>query len=596
VPNLRRRIRLFYGPFAAPIAVVLSVILLEEAVGLAIPWVQGRLFKHLFDHTGIAPVAQYAALGVALWTLLNCIGHLRWRYNFTRISQPLKLHIMRLTMERLTGLSLAQHLDRHSGVKQSTIWEGQKALESLMRTLVFEVIPMVVEIIAVTVLLAMGHWLLAALVIAGGALFALRAWRMNITISGPLKSLKEDGLRESKFRNDVMRNMELVQLTAREPRAVRETCDSYGRILDADSAIWLPYNIRAMLRDLLIVGTRGAVLAAGIWLVWHGHADIGALLTWSVWTSTVTNRISNIGWLWRDIMTDLASVKVFLELLEMKSDVREAPHPVRPARFTGRIEFDDVWLSYTQRTRERNGNGDDDTAQPLRGVRESLRGVSLIIEPGQRVAFVGPSGAGKSTLVYALMRGQDPDRGAIRVDGHNLRDLSLRHWRGRVGIVPQQVFLFDRSLRYNVTWPLDDEALPVERLDRAIDMACLRERVEGLEYRYETEIGERGIRVSGGERQRLGIARAIIAEPDVLIFDEATSNLDAVNERLIHESIRTAGEGRTTIIIAHRLSTVRDADRIFVMEAGRIVGQGTHDELMAACPTYRELVEHQMPA
>jgi len=593
MPTLKRRIRLFYGPFAFPIALVLAIILLEEAVGLTIPWVQGRLFKHLFDRAA-APVAGFAALGVALWALLNCIGHLRWRYNYTRISQPLKMHIMRLTLERITALSLAQHLDRHSGVKQSTIWEGQKALESLMRTLVFEIAPMVVEIAAVIVLLAMGHWLLAALVILGGVLFALRAYRMNLVISGPLKQLKEEGLRESKFRNDVMRNMELVQVTAQEPRAVRETCDSYGRILESDGDIWLPYNIRAMLRDLLIVATRAAVLAAGIWLVWRGYADIGALLTWSVWTSTVTHRISNIGWLWRDIMSDLASVRVFLELLEMEPDVREAPSPVHLPRFTGRIEFDDVWLSYASRTRE--PNGDDDEPTP-RAVRESLRGVTLTIEPGQRVAFVGPSGAGKSTLVYALMRGQDPDRGAIRVDGVDLRDLPLRHWRGRVGIVPQQVFLFDKSLRYNVTWPLDDGmAVSEERLERAVDMACLRDRVEGLEYRYDTEIGERGIRVSGGERQRVGIARALIAEPDVLIFDEATSNLDAINERLIHEAIRTAGEGRTTVIIAHRLSTVRDADRIFVMDAGRIVGQGTHEELMTSCDVYRELVEHQMPA
>ncbi|HXV27206.1 MAG TPA: ABC transporter ATP-binding protein [Candidatus Paceibacterota bacterium] len=589
--ELKQHFRLFYRPFLAPMSVIIAIIAVENSIGLSIPWLLGRLVDWMHARGDMRDAMMLATSIAFLWMVLNYLGNFRWRFNLIRLVQPLRLHVMRVTMERLTKLSLAQHLDKHSGVKQSVIAEGQDAVRSLMDAMVFQISPLVIECVAVICLLAWANGMMAGVVIAGASIFVFWARALNRTIAEPLRELKEEGHRESKFRNDVMRNMELVLLTAQEPRAVNETQSSYARIQQQHRNIWIPYSLDATSRDNTPPLTRLGVYLAGIWLVWNDAASVGSVLTWWIWTADVLNRVGNIGWIWRDIMEYIASARVFGDLLNTEPQITSPPDAVRPERFAGRIAFRDVWLTYSGHERE---SADDGTAHPV-SRNASLRGVDLAIEPGQRVAFVGPSGAGKSSIVYTLMRGQDPERGTVTVDGHDLRRLDIRQWRSRVGIVPQTVHLFDKSLRYNICWATgkDPYEVPDADLDRVIAMACLTERVSSLPYGYDTIIGERGVKLSGGERQRVGIARALISDPDVLVFDEATSSLDAENEHLIHDAIRTASRGRTTILIAHRLSTVADADRIFVVDEGRVVHAGPHAELLSVSPLYRSLVQRQ---
>jgi len=212
------------------------------------------------------------------------------------------------------------------------------------------------------------------------------------------------------------------------------------------------------------------------------------------------------------------------------------------------------------------------------------------------VAFVGESGAGKTTVVHALLRAQDPEEGQIVVDGNDLRVLDLKHFRESIGIVDQEVSLFDHTLRYNITYGLNGRSGSITDadLDRIAEMSCINRFFPRLEKGYDTIIGERGIKLSGGEKQRVGIARALIKEPDILIFDEATSNLDSENEALIRESIEKAAQGRTTIIIAHRFSTIRKVDKVIVFDKGQVVGQGTHKELALSCEPYRRLIHRQI--
>jgi ABC-type multidrug transport system fused ATPase/permease subunit len=271
-------------------------------------------------------------------------------------------------------------------------------------------------------------------------------------------------------------------------------------------------------------------------------------------------------------------------------------HPIPIDHLRGRIEFRDVSFSYVGRTGKDELNDEEDDGGADKSDTPALTDISFVLEEGKRYAFVGRSGAGKSTLVGLILRAFDPQKGGIFVDGINVRDVDFRKLRQNIGLVPQDVALFDGTLRYNVTFGMNGSAETVtdEELDRVAKLSRISEFFGKLEDGWETMIGERGITLSGGQRQRVGIARALIKNPHVLIFDEATSSLDTVNEEEIRRSIRDASEGKTTIIIAHRLATVKDADEILVFDGGRLVGQGSHDELLRTSGYYRNLVSSQV--
>jgi ATP-binding cassette subfamily B protein/subfamily B ATP-binding cassette protein MsbA len=254
--------------------------------------------------------------------------------------------------------------------------------------------------------------------------------------------------------------------------------------------------------------------------------------------------------------------------------------PDRPGAITvtkddvqGRITFKDVSFTYA---------GSD---EPV------LHDVNLDVRPGEMVALVGPSGAGKTTLCNLVARFYDPTTGAVLLDGTDLRDIAVDSYRRLLGIVEQDTFLFDGTIADNIAYGRRDAG--DEEIHDAARRANAHEFIEKLDRGYDTLIGERGVKLSGGQRQRLTIARAILADPKILILDEATSNLDTESERLIQSSLRELMLGRTSFVIAHRLSTIRHADRILVIEAGRIVEQGTHDELMAHSGRYRQMVDLQ---
>ena len=280
-------------------------------------------------------------------------------------------------------------------------------------------------------------------------------------------------------------------------------------------------------------------------------------------------------------------------MTDIEPDVKNVKNPVKPERYEGRIEFRNVSFSYPMRKYL------DDENEPAVNQEaktfDALDGVNFTIEPGQKVAFVGHSGAGKSTIVKLLTRAYDPDGGQIVVDGNDLRVIDLKHFRENLGVVEQDVSLFDNTLRYNICFGLNGRSSTVTNteLDEVAKLSCIDKFQHRLEKGFDTIIGEKGIKLSGGERQRVGIARALIKKPEILIFDEATSHLDTENEMLIRQSIESASEGRTTILIAHRLSTIKNADKIFVLGNGKIVGEGRHEELAATCYEYQKLIQNQ---
>ncbi|MBK8977411.1 MAG: peptidase domain-containing ABC transporter [Planctomycetes bacterium] len=316
----------------------------------------------------------------------------------------------------------------------------------------------------------------------------------------------------------------------------------------------------------LWIGARG-VLGAGLAA---GELSTGQLLAFVTVAANVVGPVASLVQSWNRLQEARNAAERLADVFDVAPEQDERRSLLRPARLDGRIELRGVRFCH-------GGEGD----------RPQLDAIDLTIEPGERVAIVGASGSGKTTLVKLILGLYAPTAGQVLIDGHDLRGISLPHLRRRVGFVPQEVTLFSGTLRDNVA--VRDPDAPLGEVAAAARLAGLHELVQQSPLGYDTVVGRRGVTLSGGERQRVALARALLGDPDLLILDEPTAALDPVSERAIQTQLERVAAGRTTIVVAHRMATVRRADRIVVMDGGRIVEQGTHEELVARGGRYREL-------
>jgi ATP-binding cassette subfamily B protein len=328
--------------------------------------------------------------------------------------------------------------------------------------------------------------------------------------------------------------------------------------------------------DALIPIASAGLLFYGGLRVLEGRMTVGDLMMFVVYLLMLLEPLATLAQSATQFQNSLSGLDRVLDLLEEPREMPTAPHALKVDRslIAGRISFQNVTFTYP---------GSDDPA---------LHDICLSVAAGQTVALVGPSGAGKTTLSNLVARFYDPDTGRVTLDGHDLREYDVESFRSLLGIVEQDVFLFDGTIAQNIAYARRDATS--EEIRAAAEAANANEFIDRMADGLQTVIGERGVRLSGGQRQRLAIARAILADPKVLILDEATSNLDTHSERLIQESLGHLMGGRTSFVIAHRLSTISRADLIVVIEQGRIIQTGTHAELMAEGGKYRSMVEQQI--
>jgi ATP-binding cassette subfamily B protein/subfamily B ATP-binding cassette protein MsbA len=337
---------------------------------------------------------------------------------------------------------------------------------------------------------------------------------------------------------------------------------------------WLSRLIELLWEFILPMASVVLLLFGGLEVL-SGRLSLGDLMMFLVYLTMLLEPMSVLATSVTQLQNNLSGFDRVLDLLEEPREMADYPglRPIRKALVAGRVTMQNVGFVYPGTT------------------REVLRQIDLEVEPGETIALVGRSGSGKTTLCNLIARFYDPTTGVIRLDGTNLRDIEVESYRQLLGIVEQDVFLFDGTVAENIAY--GDRWATTARIRHAALVANAAEFIERLPNRYETLIGERGVRLSGGQRQRLAIARAVLADPRIFILDEATSNLDTESEQLIQQSLSSLLRGRTSFVIAHRLSTIRHADRILVLDDGAIAEIGTHAELIKGSGHYREMVELQ---
>jgi ATP-binding cassette subfamily B protein len=313
------------------------------------------------------------------------------------------------------------------------------------------------------------------------------------------------------------------------------------------------------------------LVAGGIEAI-NGHTSTGVVFAFIAALNNFFDPIQQLSQLYTTYQSGMAALDKIFELLDEQPELVDAPGAGSLPRIRGELRFEEVSFRY--------GAEEDDGAW-------ALRDIDLVVPPGQTVALVGATGAGKSTLAKLVARFYDPTSGRVLVDGHDLRSVTAQSLRSQMGIVPQEGFLFSGTVRENIAFGRPDA--PQEDIERAARAVGADGFIEALEHRYDTEVGERGVQLSAGQRQLIAFARALVADPRILVLDEATSNVDVHTETIIEEGLRRLVAGRTAIVIAHRLSTIRHAGRIVVLEHGRVVEQGTHDELLEAGGYYWRL-------
>ena len=517
------------------------------------------------------PVGIILAYGTAR-VLSLAFGELRDAL-FARVGQRAIRTIALEVFRHLHALSLGFHLSRQTGGLSRSIERGTKAIDTLLRFSIFSIVPTVLEVALVFVILwrALDAWVALVTVVTVVVYVAytmlVTEWRIKFR-----REMNEEDSRANTRAIDSLLNYETVKYFGNEEHEARRfdiAMRGYERASVKSQTSLALLNIGQAV--IISVGLAAVMLMTANGIV-TGTLTIGTFVMANTYLMQLYQPLGFFGFVYREIKQALIDMEKMFDLLSENPQVADAPG-ARPVAVTGgEVSFEDVHFDYDDR-------------------RPILTGVSFRVEAGKTVAVVGPSGSGKSTIGRLLYRFYDVSRGTVRIDGEDIREVTQDSLRACIGVVPQDTVLFNETIYYNIAYGKAG-ATPAE-VEHAARMAHVHDFIMAMPDGYETLVGERGLKLSGGEKQRVAIARTVIKDPAILLLDEATSALDSHTEQEIQRNLREIAEGRTTLCIAHRLSTVVDADEILVLDAGSVVERGRHAELLAMDGRYAEMWRRQ---
>ncbi|MEP3784054.1 ABC transporter ATP-binding protein/permease [Ascidiaceihabitans sp.] len=492
---------------------------------------------------------------------------------FARVAQRALRSLALETFEHIHRLSMRYHITRKTGGLSRIIERGVKGVEFLLRFLLFSIGPLILELLMIGGILLylfdISYLAVVAVTIALYVWFTFKVteWRVKLR-----KEMNDQDTDANQKAIDSLLNYETVKYFGAEGREAAR----YDKAMEGYEAAALKtsYSLAGLNFGQSFIITSGLVLVMVLAAmgVERGELTVGDFVMVNAYMIQITMPLNFLGTVYREIRQALVDMGEMFDLLEQPQDVEDAPD-AKPLKVQGgQIALEDVHFGY-------------DAARPI------LKGVSLTAEPGQLVAIVGSTGSGKSTIGRLLFRFYDVGDGALKIDGQDVRDVTQDSLHSAIGVVPQDTVLFNDTVRYNIAY--GRAGATQSEIETAAKAAQIHDFIIGLPEGYETPVGERGLKLSGGEKQRVGIARTLLKDPAILLLDEATSALDSETEQDIKDALMQAGRGRTVLTIAHRLSTIAEADQVIVLEKGEVVERGTHDVLLAKDGRYAQLWHRQ---
>ncbi len=488
---------------------------------------------------------------------------------FARVRYHAMRNLSNRVLTHLHDLSLRFHLQRQTGAISRDLDRGTRSVSTILNYLVFSIIPMVVEFGMVAAVLLSQYEIVFTLVTFGTVAvyvaftLAITEWRMDFRHA--MNRLDSEANSRAV---DSLINYETVKYFGNEALELRRFDETLAR--------WEDNAVKSQTSMSLLNFGQGGIIAVGVTLIMLqaansvviGSMSIGDLVLVNAFMLQLFIPLNFLGIVYRQIKYSLTDMDLIFKLLEESPEITDAADAVSLELTSGEVRFEQVDFAYQER-------------------RQILHEVDFTIRAGEKLAVVGHSGAGKSTLSRLLFRFYDVSGGRIMIDGHDIRHVTRSTLRAAIGIVPQDTVLFNDTILYNLAYGRPQASR--EEIEEAARIAHIDHFIQQLPDGYRTVVGERGLKLSGGEKQRVAIARAMLKRPRILVFDEATSSLDTKTEQAIQETLREVAKRHTTLVIAHRLSTVVDADRILVMEAGRIVEQGNHHQLLELGGLYHQM-------
>jgi ABC-type multidrug transport system fused ATPase/permease subunit len=573
--SLISRLWKLLNPFHKHFYIQLGSTVIQQAINVFSIFLLAKVLDNII-HKNFETAFHLVFFNLVLVLVRIVIGYFTDIHSQNKLDYAIQQHLEEYSLKKIFNLNIFQYTEDHSAIKEQVINRGETAVENIVSTIVLNLLPTATQILFALIAMSfyskwISLWTLFSLVLV---IF----WSNHFsTYFRPfIKKDIDNWDKQKKIRTESFQHLGLIRTLGAEDFYLTKYLVNRQGYLDYKKMVMRMSAAHGSKRISFFNISRSISSVIIIYLAYVGTITVGSI--YAIWSyiSEANSQIFTVIQAIRQMPIRFTELEKYLNIIDKESQFNETG--IKP-KLDGDITIKDLDFSYPS------------------SHAKLFSGLSLTIQTGKKTAFVGSSGSGKSTIVKLLLRIYNYSQGSIKIGSNELQDIDARYLREHVGYVEQHVDLFDDTIKENILMGMGSKNR--KKAEENLEEIAKHSRIDEFYHRlgkekFETLIGERGIKLSGGERQRIGIARAIIRNPEILIFDEATSALDTENESKVMEAINDVSAGKTTIIIAHRLSTVRDADKIIVMDKGSVVGEGTHDELMQTSPVYQNLVTHQL--